>query len=437
MGADSEGRGGMSTPEGQDDAFDLGADDGEEVYEWVGDDDAGSDRDRRPRVSVREALTRLRTARPGIRRRAVTALATAALVAGAAVGGTAWFDAVARGADEAAVVNVALDAVIDGDPALAEIDTHTAKGSVQYVLEVANNGPDAVTMVDFEIDAGSMMTSTGWQPVGSPRIPPGGTGKAAVTVDLDCGILLFGQAVSSGSLGSGFSFPDVALSVRTGDDTVRTVTLTSRQHVPGDARVRAIDGQSPAEAPQITMTDLSSCDTALSAQARERQKDSAAALDSTPAPTPNPTPATPAPGTQVTIAYTGVKQAATQASQDYVLGFRAHNTAGTEITMATSNNGSTYTGLVTTMAPESATIAPGGYADFTVSVQITTCHDGLGEDSVTQLSVSTTPYKGSASTTNPFAPQSGQQFGPLSHFLTGSNVQIALDELAQRKAACP
>ena len=133
------------------------------------------------------------------------------------------------------------------------------------------------------------------------------------------------------------------------------------------------------------------------------------------------------------MTYTGVVRAATQSSPEYVLGFRAHNPAGVSM-MSLSDPGKT-TDLpnsdLVTMTPGKSTIPAGGDADFTLTVKIDTCHDGSDDEGATQYFVKTAPES------NGSAPGPGAQFGPLTHFLTGTGVRLALDELAQRKAACP
>jgi hypothetical protein len=230
----------MSTPErtsrgGRDDDFDgvdaFGldpADGDEEIFEWIGgDEEDEASPDRLPRMSFRDALRQLRANRRAVTRRAVVLLTTTAVVAGAAIGFTSWFDAVSRAADNAAVANVALDSVVDGDPAVAKFDAKTTNGTQQFVLEVANNGPDTVTLLGVSIDAGSLMTSKLWKPMGSPAIPAGGTGLVAVTVDLNCDLVMVSQSLGRGSV----SFPNVDVTVRTGNGDVRKTTLRTRSDV--------------------------------------------------------------------------------------------------------------------------------------------------------------------------------------------------------------
>jgi hypothetical protein len=422
----------------EEDAFGLDdADDGEEVYEWVDDDadlatDTGGAAARIAREPLREtlgeAIRQARTQWRTIRRRAVLGLVTAVLTGATAVGGTAWFDVVARAADDAETVNLALDAVVDGDPALAKFDTQSTHGSVQYVLELANNGPAAITVTEVSVDAGTLMTSTGWQPVGSPLIAAGATGKAALTVNLDCTLLSIGQSINSGSQSPfNFNFPDVRVSILTANGAARQVTLRSRQPVGLDAgSVRTTD-QGGGEAPQTTMIEFGQCLTVL------EQRIGADPRFAGPGSDFNPSYARSA-NQVITVAYLGVKTPATQKSPEYVLGFREHNSAAVAMTSLADPGGiGEAPGGHVTMSPAKNTIPPGGDAYFTITVQLRTCHDDFGSEGTTQLFMSAIPAPDVSSASRP----GQEQLGSLSDFLTGSGLQLTLDELAQRKAACP
>lgn len=419
-----------------DDAFDLaGADDEELVYEWVADDDPGSraegaERGTITRAGFRETVLRLRAEWPRLRRLGAITLAVAVLTTAASVGATAWFDTVARGADEATVTDLALDAVVDGDPALAKFDVDTTRGTTQFVLEVANNGPAAVTLVGLSVDAGTLMTSTAWQPIGSPLIGSGATGDATLTVDVDCRLLMLGQAISSNSAGpTAFSFPDVHASVRTRDGELRKVTLSARKRTPPDSLNHAND-LSGVDLPQTTMTsviDMTSVSECGSVLTQQQQKLS----DSGRFPGTVSVPPVERDPDQIAVTYTGVQKSATPSSPEYVLGFRAHNpTAVPMTTFSDPGKTGVPSNDLVTMTPSRSTIPSGGDADFTLTVKIATCHDGLNDQDATQYFVSTAPESDGSTA-------GGPQFGALSHFMTGTGVQIALDELAQRKAACP
>jgi hypothetical protein len=228
--------------EPDDDVFGP-VEDGEEVFEWIdefeAEDDPALAGAPEPAPTLGERLAAMRAAASRLRaaRRRIGAVA-ASLVLAAAVGAacTAWFDGVAGAADRAAVVSLAVDSVVDGDPAAAKYDGGTTSAVAEYVVELANNSPAAVTLDSVGFDAGSLMASTGWRPLGAgKRIPAGGTAKVALTVRMFCPMVVmgvqsggFGFAGRGGAGAASMPFPALDVRVFDGDGDQRAVTLATR-----------------------------------------------------------------------------------------------------------------------------------------------------------------------------------------------------------------
>ncbi|MBS2535235.1 hypothetical protein KGQ20_20945 [Catenulispora sp. NF23] len=252
--------------------------DGEEVFEWIDDleaEDGPAEKPARRVLTFRERLAAVRAGGRRLRRsrREVTA-AAAAIVLACAIGGacTAWFDNVAGAADRAEVVSLAVDSVVDGDPAASSYNAASSSAMGQYLVEIANNGPDAVTLDSVSVDAGTlMMSSTGWKPLGpSARIPAGGTAEVALTVKLFCPSVLLGQQTGMFGTdtdgvggGSALAFPAVHARVRDADGDLRDLTLPTRVTVSShlNADVGQLDFGSPdgTSVPQIVSADSGAC----------------------------------------------------------------------------------------------------------------------------------------------------------------------------------
>jgi len=250
--------------------------DGEEVFEWIDDSDTEDDpearADQAPPPTFRERLTALRAGVQSLRSspRTITAVAVSLILACALGGGaTAWFDGVAGAADRAGVVALAVDSVVDGDPAAAKYDSAETSATGEYVVELANNSPDAITVAAVGFDAGTLMSSTAWKPVGSPRIPGGATGKVTLTVKMFCPMVVmgvqtgnFGVNPSDGTGASSMPFPALQVKVRDGNGDERDLVLPTRATVSGQARsegtglFRAVGG---ASTPQIVTADAGAC----------------------------------------------------------------------------------------------------------------------------------------------------------------------------------
>jgi hypothetical protein len=190
------------------------------------------------------------------------------LACGVGGGATAWFDGVAGAADRADVVSLAVDSVVDGDPAAASYSSRDTSAVGQYVVEVANNSPDAVTLDSVSVDAGSLMVSTGWKPVGpTARIPAGGTGKVALTMKLYCPWVMLGQqtgaftAASGTGGGTSLSFPALHVQARDAggdahDLVLPTRVLVSAQLAEGQQTFRSPGGEN---VPEIVSADAGAC----------------------------------------------------------------------------------------------------------------------------------------------------------------------------------
>ena len=262
---------------------------GEEVFEWVADEDGEQDPDRskpkEPAPTFRERVAAVRSGgRRLLRSRREIAAVTAAIVLACAVGGacTAWFDNVAGAADRAEVVSLAVDSVVDGDPAAASYNSHDSSALGQYVVEVANNSPDAVVLASVGGDAGTPMTSTAWKPVGgaSPRIAAGGTVKVALTAKLFCPMVIMAQqtgmygATPGTGGGPALAFPALHVTVRDGGGDLRSLTLPTRVTVSsqlpantGMLTFRRSGGEAP---PEIVSADAGACNQFTSDRAAQR-----------------------------------------------------------------------------------------------------------------------------------------------------------------------
>lgn len=257
--------------------------DGEEVFEWIDDTDtdAGDGLEsaaaEQPGPSFRDRMAALRAGGRRLRhsRREIAAV-TAAIVLACAIGGgfTAWFDRVADAADRAGVVALTVDSVVDGDPKAAAYDAKQTSATGEYVVEIANNGPEPVTLTSVAFDAGFLGASTGWKPVGSPApipgggtgevIPGGGIGKAVLTVRLFCPMVV---RVTSGYYGSSdatpITFPALHVGVRDGKGEAREVVLPTRVAVSTQPHAETkgltfLNGEN-VPAPQIVSADASVC----------------------------------------------------------------------------------------------------------------------------------------------------------------------------------
>ncbi|NUR61890.1 MAG: hypothetical protein HOV87_25005, partial [Catenulispora sp.] len=175
-------------------------------------------------------------------------------------------------ADRSAVVALAVDSVVDGDPAAAKYDASNTSATAEYVVELANNSPAAVTVDSVGFDAGSLMATTAWRPLGAgKRIPAGATAKIALTVRMFCPMVVMGVAsggfgFAAGRGGAGpASMPFPALDVRVFDGAgdQRAVTLATRVTVSSLLRGQAGEptflGSGVEPTPQIVTAGAGAC----------------------------------------------------------------------------------------------------------------------------------------------------------------------------------
>ncbi|OLE27768.1 MAG: hypothetical protein AUG49_04335 [Catenulispora sp. 13_1_20CM_3_70_7] len=267
--------------EPQDEVFGP-VEDGEEVFEWIDDTDAEDGLEtaaaEQPAPTLRERMAALRAGARRLRgsRREIAAFA-AAIVLACAVGGgfTAWFDHVANAADRAGVVALTVNSVVDGDPGPAKYDAKQTSATGEYVVELANNSPGAVTLTSVSFNAGFLGASSGWKPVGGSTpipgggtgevIPGGGTGKVVLSVRLFCPMVI--RVTQSGYYGSSdatpISFPALHVGVLDGKGEAREVVLPTRVSTSSQSRARTggstfLSGEDVAP-PQIVSADAGIC----------------------------------------------------------------------------------------------------------------------------------------------------------------------------------
>jgi len=424
-----QNHGAVGGPPDDEDVFGPAGDD-EEVFEWIDDEaddgEPGEQAPQRPRLTFRERLAAVRsTARRLRHSRREIAAALAALVLACAVGGacTAWFDGVAGAADRAAVVSLTVDSVVNGDPAAATYNAHDSSAVGQYVVEIANNAPEAVTLTSVSVDAGTLMTSTAWKPLsGSPRIPGGGTAKIALTAKLFCPMVVLSAqtgifGVSEG-IGGGLSlaFPALDVQARDSDGDLRAVVLPTRvlvsSQLPDDTRQLTFQSPDGEPVPQIVTADLGACSQYLTARAAERQaaNDSAARFPAT-----------------VEFGYDGVLAPA--GHQAFTLGFKVKNTSDHPVVLSSRANVSfpEDSRLRTTWLPSEIRLGPGQSAPARLTVAIQDCTSILTGAPIlgdTMLEETDGTDNGPA---EPVFPDQA---------LTTGSLRLAGDIVQQEKAAC-
>jgi hypothetical protein len=398
--------------------------DGEEVFEWIDDQDGAQDPGENvkpPPATFRVRLAAIRSGGRRLRRsrREITAAATVIVLA-CAIGGacTAWFDHVAEASDRGDVVSLAVDSVVNGDPAASSYNPGTTSAIGQYILEVANNGPDAVTLASMDVDAGTLMTSSGWKPVGSSaRIAGGATAKVALTVKLFCPMVTLGQRTGMFSAapgiggGSSLPFPAVHAQVRDANGDLHDVVLptrviTSAQLADGQLNFRSPDGLA---IPEIVSADAGACSRYVSDTDSQRTFTATAGRF---------------PGT-ITIGYDKV---VSSGSGSFVLGFTVKNTGSQTETLTAHPNGVTATNddrLRTEWLPASVELGPGVSAQVQVTVHIHDCTSALTGAPVLDQTM--------------LEAQDGTGGAPEPVFVDQAltrSLQLAADVIQQEKAAC-
>lgn len=416
--------------------FELDAD-GEDVYEWFDEDPddpsaPGSPRGPRPplRERLAEGVAALRGEARAVRRRAAGAGLAVLLVAGASVGFTAWYDAVAAAADRADVVALAVDSVVNDDPSTASMDLSGRSATVSYVVELANNGQDPVSVRNVEADGGTLMGTLGWKPVGSATVPAGGTADVRLTMHVDCTVAMFGGLLSLGERAASMPFPDLDVTVLTRSGDQRAIRLSTKQAVIPDRESSDL-GALPSVSPRVVMADAGPCQTQLETRnLTENQAGSGLIL-----PDPNAVG-----GPITTMTYAGIDLAADPSSKTFSVKFHvvAKQTPGTDVPVTISSplaqDGITeQAGAYTlTMLPKTVTVPNGGTADFDVRVQVVDCgatSSGMFPDAG-QMQILAVQNDPSLGRTPPTA--LNQELGSL----VANSVGLALDEIAQDTAAC-
>ncbi|WP_194891079.1 hypothetical protein [Catenulispora pinisilvae] len=419
-------------PSGEEDDVLGPVEDGEEVFEWIDDqetEDGPGDQPARRVPTFRERLAAVRSGGRRLRRsrREITA-AAAAIVLACAIGGacTAWFDNVAGAADRAAVVSLAVDSVIDGDPTVSSYNAASSSAVGQYVVEIANNGPDAVTLDSVSVDAGTLlMSSTGWKPLGPSRIPGGGTAKVALTVKLFCPSVVLGQqtgmfgAAADGGVGGGggsaLAFPAVHARVRDADGDLRDLTLPTRVTVSSQlsADVGQLDFGSPdgASVPQIVSADGGACTRYTADKAAQRT----AAIGNA--------------GRFPSSIEFGYDKVLTPASDGtFALGFTVKNTSNHPEVLTTRSDPAYLVDseLRTDWQPAAINLAPGASASARLTISIHNCTSVLaGAPILGETMLEETDTTDGSSSQPVFIDQA----------LTGS-LRLAGDLVQQEKAAC-
>jgi hypothetical protein len=399
--------------------------DGEEVFEWIDDQDGAQDPAemvKPPPPTLRERLAAIRSGGRRLRRsRREIAAGAAAIVLACAVGGacTAWFDHVAEASDRGDVVQLAVNSVVNGDPAASSYDPGTTSAVGQYILEVANNSPDAVTLASVDIDAGTLMTSTAWKPVGpsARRIPGGATAKVALTVKLFCPMVTLGQRTGMFSAapgiggGSSLPFPAVHTQVRDAngdlhDMVLPTRIITSAQLANGQLNFRSPDGLA---IPEIVSADAGACSQYVAATDSQRNFAATAGRY---------------PGT-ITIGYDKVLSSG---SGSFVLGFTVKNTGPQTETLTAHPNGAAAANddrLRTEWLPTSVELGPGVSAQIQMTVHIHDCTSALtGAPVLDQTTL--VAQNGAGGVPEPVF---------VDQVLTRS-LRLAADMIQQEKAAC-
>jgi hypothetical protein len=270
----------------------------------------------------------------------------------------------------------------------------------------------------MDIDAGTLMTSTGWKPVGpSARIPGGATAKVALTVKLFCPMVTLGQRTGMFSAapgiggGSSLPFPAVHAQVRDSNGDLRDVVLptrviTSEQLADGQLNFRSPDGLA---VPEIVSADAGACSQYVAHA--DSQRDFTVTAGRYPS--------------VITIGYDKVLSSGSGA---FVLGFTVKNTGSQTVTLTAQPDGISAANddrLRTDWLPASVELGPGMSAPAQVTVHIHDCTSVLtGVPVLNQTMLVTQDADGGAP-----APVFVDQ--ALTHSL-----QMAADVVEQEKAAC-
>ena len=343
--------------------------DGEEVFEWIddADDESGVPADKPPTPTFRERMAQARAGASRLRRsrrRVGAAAAVVVLAVGLGGGFTAWFDNVAGAADRAGEIALAVDSVVDGDPAAAKYDSVKTSATGDYVVEIANNSPEAVTVTSVGLDGGSRMSSTGWRPVGaSARIAGGGTGKVVLNVRMFCPMVMGAYNISARDGVLSIPFPALNIRVRGADGDDRDLVLPTRTTVGsqggsqgGGLTFLQSDGQAT---PQVVSADAGACTQWLTDRMDQLRQ--------------QPTDIQIRPRTGVMFDYD--KLVSPAANSTFTLGFHVRNTSDHPLTVATRNNPDfpDDSRTHTDWQPSRLQLAPGQSLSAQLTVHINDC----------------------------------------------------------------
>lgn len=365
-----------------------------------------------PRPSPAALAATLTALRPGRRTlvRAGTLLTVAATAAGISAAATAWWDAHAARAAKADTVALRLDSVTDGPAASAGAETTataagsggTAPATAEYVLEIADDGPAAVTVTDARADARPAFATVAWHAVGPATIPAGGTGRFAVDVELDCGGL-----PDSGGADAGALFPDPQVTVLTSNGAKHTVVLA--------AEAPAATTADPRDSPRIVAPLRNPC----------RAGAAPAAVVGV-APRFNPPLVTVGPSlTHVTLAYDGVSAPAAGPLGPFGLDFTATDLDAQAVTIDTRLFGAIP--ITVTDTSGRVTVEPSAPVRFRVTVKLGFCDASTADPAAVLATPAFVVDFGSGET----------EALPLSAMVTDPRLRLAGDIAAQVEKVCP
>jgi hypothetical protein len=336
-------------------------DDDDLVFE-LGDDDFHTDDafpGRLPGPPLRERLRALKPTRAMLPTRSTARLTGVVLLvvaigAGTSAAATAWADAAAQRQRDANVVKLALNALTDGDLATASADTLEGTATEDYLLEFANNGPVPVTVqavkVTSQNDAASGH-STGWSPLTSKTVSPGGIGRIAVHMALTCNV--------SDVASSDQSLLNSLNTITTSAPSTPTVTVTTPNGRPHDVTLQPPPGH-PQSSNVFASFGYEPAPEAVSVQnlACQPLDPSYSDVAHPQLPQAQP-PGVIGPPAPLSLHYDGVDTAATSKAQDAVMKFTFTNTS--KSVAADIAEVSDPTGMLSliTLQPTTVHLAPG------------------------------------------------------------------------------
>lgn len=371
-------------------------------------------------TSLGAGLRSLRPSRGTLRRTGVCVLVAAA-AAGSSAAATTWRDSASAHTGRSGIASLALDSVSDGDASAISADITESTDSsakttrAEYILEIANNGPAAVTVTGVRFEGRPVLSTSAWHSVGPATIAAGGTGRVAVGVDLDCagppGVSPFS------GVGGQTLFPDALLTVMTPNGVEHTITL-SASRASGDGAENP--GDAPP-APQIVEIQRNPCASA-----------STASTDPSTAPSDSPQPPGQGPRSgdnvhtrSVILAYDGIGKPAEAGSAAFGLDFTATDLGTRPVAIDTRLYGAIPITLTDTSGQ--VVVTPGHPVRFTVTVRLGFCGD-------------TTTDPGAILETPAFVLDDGagqSEPVPLTSLVNGVGLLLAGDVAGQVEVVCP